>query len=100
MGLGELNIGGGGIGPISETGIGGSGSSDKIKPVPGIEGGGRWCGSLSWAGGVLVGGIWKPSVTETKTTCALFKQHGCAIKKSCLVFSESSRIVLEMLSIP
>lgn len=31
VGLGELNIGGGGIGPISETGIGGSGNSDKVK---------------------------------------------------------------------
>lgn len=31
VGLGELNIGGGGIGPISLKGIGGSGSSDSIK---------------------------------------------------------------------
>lgn len=28
--LGELNIGGGGIGPISDTGIGGSGSSSNV----------------------------------------------------------------------
>ena len=33
VGLGELNIGGGGIGPISETGIGGSGNSDKVKAL-------------------------------------------------------------------
>lgn len=31
VGLGELNIGGGGIGPISLKGIGGSGSSDNIR---------------------------------------------------------------------
>ncbi|KYQ51376.1 hypothetical protein ALC60_09542, partial [Trachymyrmex zeteki] len=31
VGLGELNMGGGGIGPISLNGIGGSGSSDSIR---------------------------------------------------------------------
>ena len=31
VGLGELNIGGGGIGPISLSGIGGSGSSESIR---------------------------------------------------------------------
>lgn len=31
VGLGELNIGGGGIGPISDTGIGGSGNSDNVS---------------------------------------------------------------------
>lgn len=31
MGLGELNIGGGGIGPISDNGMGGSGSSDSVN---------------------------------------------------------------------
>lgn len=31
VGLGELNMGGGGIGPISLSGIGGSGSSDSIR---------------------------------------------------------------------
>jgi len=30
-GLGELNIGGGGMGPISETGMGGSGNSHNIN---------------------------------------------------------------------
>jgi hypothetical protein len=30
VGLGVENIGGGGMGPISDTGIGGSGNSDNI----------------------------------------------------------------------
>lgn len=35
VGLGELNIGGGGIGPISDTGIGGSGNSERVSVLPG-----------------------------------------------------------------
>lgn len=31
LGMGELNIGGGGMGPISDTGIGGSGSSERVS---------------------------------------------------------------------
>lgn len=41
VGLGELNIGGGGIGPISDKGIGGSGSSDRTN----------WGGSCIGRGG-------------------------------------------------
>lgn len=37
VGLGELNIGGGGIGPISLSGIGGSGSSERTRVL-------LWCG--------------------------------------------------------
>lgn len=58
------------MGPISETGIGGSGSSDNMRPgTAGIPvGGGRWwwwwCGCRSCGGGVLPGG---PGCTsETK----------------------------------
>lgn len=40
LGAGELNIGGGGIGPISETGIGGSGSSDRVSGASAPGGGG------------------------------------------------------------
>lgn len=36
MGLGELNIGGGGIGPISDKAIGGSGNSDSISCSSGL----------------------------------------------------------------
>lgn len=39
IGLGELNIGGGGMGPISDNGMGGSGSSGRMKPDD-EEGGG------------------------------------------------------------
>lgn len=48
VGLGVENIGGGGMGPISDTGIGGSGSSLSITPG----------GSLppAYGGGVLPGG--------------------------------------------
>lgn len=47
VGLGVENIGGGGMGPISDTGIGGSGSSLSITP-------GRW--PPAYGGGVLPGG--------------------------------------------
>lgn len=41
LGAGELNIGGGGMGPISETGMGGSGSSERVSGESGPpEGGG------------------------------------------------------------
>lgn len=53
------------MGPISETGIGGSGSSDNIRPgIP--VGGGKWCGCLSCGGGVLPGGPGCPSVTRSE----------------------------------
>lgn len=45
VGLGELNMGGGGMGPISDTGIGGSGSSESVKVL-----GCRW---RSAGGGVM-----------------------------------------------
>lgn len=65
-GLGELNMGGGGIGPISDTGIGGSGRSDNIKPGSDIGGGGMLCICFSWGGGVLPGGPGCPSLTDKK----------------------------------
>lgn len=67
-------MGGGGIGPISETGIGGSGSSDNTNggwPAPGGGRGGCTgcspCDCFSWAGGVEPGGpICGPSVTVNR----------------------------------
>lgn len=45
--------------------MGGSGSSERTSPP--VLGGGRWWwGCLSWAGGVLPGGPWGPSVTKNK----------------------------------
>jgi len=49
VGLGVENIGGGGMGPISDTGIGGSGSSLSITPSRGNL-------PPEYGGGVLPGG--------------------------------------------
>lgn len=54
-------MGGGGIGPISDTGIGGSGNSDSIKPAHCIAC--ILCTCFSCAGGVLPGGPGWPSLT-------------------------------------
>lgn len=48
VGLGVENIGGGGMGPISDTGIGGSGSSLSITPGGNLP--------PAYGGGVLPGG--------------------------------------------
>lgn len=63
VGLGELNIGGGGIGPISETGIGGSGNSDNVKVLT------VWC--LSGGGVPFPVRFWKAilgGASKRKTT--------------------------------
>lgn len=50
VGLGELNMGGGGIGPISDTGIGGSGNSDSVSvaAAPCLSGGGVPLSGIFW----------------------------------------------------